>query len=148
MAETNHAHAEEFAGAARRHFDDAEYLRVDHRLPNADYHYGFAVECALKSLLLRYLGAGLDKKNKPKYGSDSLGHMPAIWKDARTIAQGRSATKLVAAMAGEDHFDGYQVAHRYLSTPPVSAEELQNRRGVAYRILALHEQSLIIGGLR
>lgn len=101
----------------------------------------------MKSLLIRYLGAGMDK-NKPKHGSDRLGHMPTIWNTAHTIAQGRSATKLVAAMAGENHFDGYQVAHRYLRTPPVGDEKLQDRRDVAYRILALHEQSLIVGGLR
>ncbi|MEE1808462.1 DUF7008 domain-containing protein [Streptomyces sp. BE133] len=43
-----------FASAATRHFHDGDYLRKGSRLPSADHLYGFAAECAVKSLLLRF----------------------------------------------------------------------------------------------
>ncbi|WP_444961611.1 hypothetical protein [Nocardiopsis sp. M1B1] len=141
-------HAQEFAGAARRHFDDAELLRANSRWPNADYHYGFAVECALKSLLLRYLGATVNQNNKPQIGSYSLGHLPPVWNRAHLEAQGRSATKLVSAMGTANPFDGYDVAHRYRGNPQVDAEVLSERRETAHRMLSLHQQALVTGGLR
>ncbi|MFJ9556277.1 hypothetical protein ACIRPH_20880 [Nocardiopsis sp. NPDC101807] len=140
-------HAQEFAGAAGRHFDDAELLRSNGRLPNADYHYGFAVECALKSLLLRYLGATMNN-NKPVHGSDKLGHLPGVWKDAAVHARGRSATRLVSAMGATNPFAGYRVEHRYRGNPQVDAEVLTERRNAAHRLLTLHQQALVVGGLR
>lgn len=141
-------HAQEFAGAARRHFDDAELLRSNSRLPNADYHYGFAVECALKSLLLRYLGATMNHRDKPILGSQSLSHLPDVWDRAALHAQGRSATRLVSAMGAANPFDGYSVTHRYRGNPLVDADVLAERRKAAHEMLSLHQQALVVGGLR
>ncbi|MFD3687133.1 hypothetical protein ACFWTE_20215 [Nocardiopsis sp. NPDC058631] len=141
-------HAREFAGASRRHFDDAELLRANNRLPNADYHYGFSVECALKSLLLRYLGATMDHKDKPILGSKSLSHLPGVWDRAALHAQGRSATRLVSAMGVANPFTGYSVAHRYRGNPLVDADVLAERRQAARGMLSLHQQALVVGGLR
>jgi hypothetical protein len=87
-----------YAIAGRRHYDDADYLREDGRLPNADYHYGFAVECALKSLLLRYTHTTMNPPkpgdpalSKPPWirGADgkrkSLGHLPELWSDVAAL---------------------------------------------------------------
>lgn len=50
---SEYAYSGRYACAAERHLDDAVCLQRDGRLPNADYHFGFAVERVLKSLLLR-----------------------------------------------------------------------------------------------
>ena len=42
---------EDYTAAAKRHWLDADLLKDDERLENADHHYGFAAECALKSTL-------------------------------------------------------------------------------------------------
>ncbi|MFE2049820.1 hypothetical protein [Streptomyces sp. NPDC059459] len=38
-----------FAHAATRHYKDAVFPMDAARLPNADHHFGVAVECALSS---------------------------------------------------------------------------------------------------
>ncbi len=42
---------EDYPAAARRHWEDAALLDEAQRRENADHHYGFAAECALKSAL-------------------------------------------------------------------------------------------------
>ncbi|MEU0240987.1 hypothetical protein ABZ234_25195 [Nocardiopsis sp. NPDC006198] len=139
--------AREFAAAARRHHDDAELLRTHGRLPNADYHYGFVVECVLKSLLLMYLGATM-ANNKPAIRKDKLGHMPGMWDRTKIEARGRSATRLASALGGTNPFRDYRVDHRYLGEPQLEEGTLAERRRAAQRILELHQWAFIAGGLR
>lgn len=95
-------HEEHYARAGRRHYDDAVYLHEDDRLPNADYHYGFAVECALKSLLLRFTHATMNPRNPgsppparpwvpgPDGKAKSFGHLPELWSDVAALLHGRT----------------------------------------------------------
>ncbi|MYW56288.1 hypothetical protein GTY64_33505 [Streptomyces sp. SID8376] len=57
---------DQFAKAATRHFHDADYLHTDGRLPSADHLYGFAAECATKSLLLRFTDVAIGSSKKPE----------------------------------------------------------------------------------
>ncbi|MFF7266665.1 hypothetical protein ACFZCL_41280 [Streptomyces sp. NPDC008159] len=150
-----------YAHAARRHYEDAVYLENDGRLPNADYHFGFAVECALKSLLLRFTAATMAPKKlgkppaKAPWVPDAVtgkareyGHLPWVAADVALLTHGRSAARLSAALGNLTAFDSWSVGQRYLDGTTVVAADVSQRRTVAREILALHEQALITGRLQ
>lgn len=151
-----------YAHAAFRHFKDAVFLHDEARLPNADHHFGFAVECALKSLLLRFTTATMDPRkpggspSKSPWVKDpatgkathSYGHLPWVATDVALLTHGRSATRLSAALTGLTVFDSWSVEERYLDGSDVVEADVRQRRTVAENILGLHEQALITGRLQ
>lgn len=150
-----------YAHAAVRHYEDGIFLQDGARLSNADHHYGFAVECALKSLLLRFTVATVDPKklggppSKSPWIKDpvtgkvahSYSHLPWVATDVALLTHGRSATRLAAALGGLNAFDAWSVDDRYLDGSNVVEADVQQRRSVAQNILSLHEQALITGRL-
>ncbi|MFH9400090.1 hypothetical protein ACH4JS_09895 [Streptomyces sp. NPDC017638] len=148
-----------FAHAALRHFKDAVFLHDAARLPNADHHFGFAVECALKSLLLRFTAVSMDPKPNGKaatmpWGENpttgkvvSYSHLPWVATDVALLTHGRSATRLAAALGGLTAFDTWSVHDRYRDGSDVVEADVRQRRTVAENILRLHEQALITGRL-
>ncbi|WP_242426808.1 MULTISPECIES: hypothetical protein [unclassified Streptomyces] len=146
-----------FAHAALRHYKDAVLLHDGARLSNADHHFGFAVECALKSLLLRFTTATMGPKpnGKPATKPWSMnpmtgafqehGHLPGLTTDVSLLTHGRSAASLTAALAGLSAFATWSVHDRYLDGSAVVEADVRQRRTVAENILALHEQALITG---
>lgn len=85
------------------------------------------MECALKSLLLRYLNATmasqraggrpspypwtLDASGKAK----KYGHLPDIWSDVAILARGRSGSTLVGVLTASTPFATWDVADRYMA---------------------------------
>ena len=150
-----------YARAAERHFLDGVFLHDNGRLPNADYHFGFAVECALKSLLLRFTAATMRPRKAgqlpakapwipdPNTGkaAHSYGHLPWVAADVALLTHGRSAVRLSAALVNLSVFDSWSVDHRYLDDTVVNASAVTRRRTVAKEIITLHEQALITGRL-
>jgi hypothetical protein len=149
-----------YASAGRRHHEDAVYLHDDGRLPNADYHYGFAVECALKSLLLRYTGAtmnpirpgGLPTKRPWIRGADgkakAFSHLPELWDDVALLLHGRSGSLLSGVLTGSAPFSTWSVDDRYRDGSAVSEADVNGHRAVAQQILSLHQQALLAGVLQ
>ncbi|WP_228022915.1 hypothetical protein [Streptomyces acidicola] len=151
-----------YGHAAKRHYGDAIYLQDGGRLPNADYHFGFAVECALKSLLLRFTAATMAPKKQgkppakapwvpdPATGkvSHEYGHLPWVAADVGLLTHGRSAARMSAALGSLAAFDSWSVDQRYLDGTSVAEADVLQRRTVAQEILALHEQALITGRLQ
>jgi hypothetical protein len=149
-----------YAHAAVRHYKDAVYLQDGDRLPNADYHFGFAVECALKSLLLRFTAATLNprKSGKPPAKAPWIpdpetgkpreySHLPWVAADVALLTHGRSAARLASALGGLSAFETWSVDDRYRDGDTTVEEEVRRRRTVAEEILTLHEQALITGRL-
>lgn len=147
-----------FAHAALRHYKDAVLLHDAARLPNADHHFGFAVECALKSLLLRFTAVtapmGSDgRPGRPSWRDPATnrayryGHLPWVVTDVALLTRGRSATRLSAALAGLSAFATWSEQDRYLDGSNVVDADVRQRRTVTENILALHDQALITGRL-
>ncbi|MFF4947259.1 hypothetical protein [Streptomyces rubiginosohelvolus] len=148
-----------FARAATRHHDDAIYLHDDGRLPNADHHFGFAVECALKSLILRHTAASMnptkqggrpsakpwapDASGKPQH----FGHLPGLWSDVALLLHGRGGSILSGVLSASKPFDTWAVEDRYLDGAAATQSDVRNRRAAAQKILSLHQQALIAGVL-
>ncbi|MFH8558229.1 MULTISPECIES: hypothetical protein [Streptomyces] len=148
-----------YARAAIRHHDDAIYLHDDGRLPNADHHFGFAVECALKSVILRYTQVSMNptKPGKPPsvkpWAPDAagkpqhFGHLPGLWSDVALLLHGRGGSILSGVLAASEPFDTWAVEDRYLDGAAVADPEVRSRRAAAQQILSLHQQALIAGVL-
>ncbi|MFC8848359.1 MULTISPECIES: hypothetical protein [unclassified Micromonospora] len=149
-----------YARAAVRHYDDAVFLHDGSRLPNADHHFGFAVECALKSMILRFTPATMNPKkpNRPAatrpWVADpatgkpvDYGHLPWVAADLALLTRGRSAARLSAALGSLAAFDTWSVEDRYLDGTAVAELDVMERRTVATEILTLHEHALITGRL-
>ncbi|KAF4405358.1 MULTISPECIES: hypothetical protein [Streptomyces] len=158
MSDLPHEH--HYACAAERHFTDADFLREDGRLPSADYHFGFAVECALKSLMLRFLGATMGPKppkgrlpkapwildagtGKPR----EFGHLPWLETDLQLLASGRSGARLTAVLDGLSAFDSWSVHERYRDGSATEAAAVHSRRTVAQEIIEAHQSALLDGRL-
>ncbi|MFI1947082.1 hypothetical protein ACH46F_24955 [Streptomyces virginiae] len=154
-----------FASAAGRHFRDADYLRTDGRLPTADHLYGFAAECATKSLLLRFTEVSMDPKpgeakpsakpwaEHPDHPGDpykviEFGHVNELIREIRLLAHGRTGALLHAALDGDLRvFKKWHVKYRYFDGAYAQDEIVGNRRTAAHNILSLHEQAQLNGRL-
>lgn len=156
------SYEDHYASAAERHYRDADFLHTDGRLPSADYHFGFAVECALKSLMLRFLGATMASKkpgpgkpdNKAPWILDTTtgkpreyGHLPWIQDDLDLLVRGRSATRLAAALGSLSAFDSWSVHERYRDGSSTEAAAVSSRQSAAWGIIDLHQQALLNGRL-
>lgn len=79
---------EDYADAAKRHFDDAKLLhsQMPGRLANASHLYGFAAECAIKCMMLA-------RGNNGKVPKGSSGHLPLLLRELEThsMAKGNEA---------------------------------------------------------
>ncbi|UCM90630.1 HEPN domain-containing protein [Streptomyces marincola] len=147
-----------FARAAERHYRDALYLHQDGRLANADHHFGIAVECALKSLLIRFTAVSMRPRQasaKPAtmpWAQDPVtgkvhtySHLPWVATDVSLLTHGRSATRLGAALGQLSAFDSWSVHDRYLDASDVVVQDVARRRTVAGEIISVHEHALITG---
>jgi hypothetical protein len=112
-----------FAAAAERHLGDAKYLREDSRLANADHLAGLSVECALKAILIDFLGAR-PTEGKPQSELNGKriphGHLPELWKQVEQVLHGRNHPqfhRLVTSATPTESFQKWSVFDRYSGTP-------------------------------
>jgi hypothetical protein len=85
-----------FGEAAKRHWLDAEFLRDDRRLPNADQLFGFSAECALKAAMISMgapttAGGELSEKSHKQ-------HIDALWAEFQAFASGRRGSRILSAL--------------------------------------------------
>ncbi|WP_152627977.1 hypothetical protein [Streptacidiphilus neutrinimicus] len=151
-----------YASAAQRHFEDGVFLHDDGRLPNADHHYGFAAECALKSLLLRLVpevSMGPKKPGKPPATKPwlpdpndpnralDLGHIQGMLDVLPWLLRGRAGAAVLAGLASHPaEFRAWSESDRYTDGSEVLEGTVVRRRLAAEEIVKLHNQQL--GGVR
>jgi hypothetical protein len=117
---------EDFPNAARRHWRDGETLLEQERLENADQHYGFAAECALKSALVS-LGSFREGVHHR--------HINELWNKIQRTSFYRSYPGLVQLLTGSNPFADWEVRQRYFADGYVSEETLQRHKDRARRLL-------------
>lgn len=126
---------EDYADAAQRHFDDAKLLhsQIPGRLANASHLYGFAVECALKSIML-----GVKSKGKvPRV------HLPALFNEFKnhSVAKGNFAL-VYGVKKYASKFTGWTVEQRYHNQKVFSVQTVDDEAEAAKNLLTLREQFL------
>jgi hypothetical protein len=102
-----------FGEAARRHWNDALFLRENKRPPNADQLFGFSAECALKAVMISLgapTSAGGDLSERSHWR-----HIDALWGEFQAFASGRRGSRSLSALTGfaENPFSDWHTSQRY-----------------------------------
>ena len=125
-------HADDFADAHRRHWEDAELLFEHERWANADHLYGLSAECGLKAIMLSLgmdVGAGgmpLEPRNRK--------HMPTLWSAFENFARDRDGGRYLASLSDDGSFDKWSIHDRYANRDRFTKEWAAPRRKAASRI--------------
>ncbi|MFI9384140.1 hypothetical protein [Kutzneria sp. NPDC052558] len=140
-----------FATAARRHYADGDHLFSMQRYASADHLAGFAAECALKVILLQFLGATL-VKGKPVSvigGGQKVphSHLPPLWDNLPLVASGRGGASFVALMTKPNPFVGWAVDDRYSDGKHIDPVQVRAHLDAAKQIIAIQQQAQIAGAL-
>jgi hypothetical protein len=142
---------QDFDGAANRHFRDALLLEGHGRLPNADQLAGFATECALKEILIRFLGAQ-PTKGRPMstVGGKQTdhGHLPLLWDEVKVILAGYTGGTTLAAMLTQNPFGTWSVNDRYNDGRAATSQVVAARLSAARQILGQLQNAKVLGALQ
>ncbi|MFI6027887.1 hypothetical protein [Amycolatopsis magusensis] len=140
-----------FGKAARRHFDDAQLLHGAGRFANADHLAGVAAECALKAVLMEFLGGTLNQKGRPSHSARPSGgaysHLPGLWSDIAAAAHGRTSAVFSSLISGQNPFDAWNIAERYSDGEHIDPRRAGGHIDSASRILAIYQRAEIDGAI-
>ena len=145
----------QFWDAARRHHDDAKHLVAWDRPGSADHLAGFAAECAIKAILIGFLGSQLDSKGMPfspalqttsrdrkVYGH---GHLPGLWGQLATLANGRVGPVFTGLVAQPNPFTQWDVADRYSDASTINATRVTRHLVAARALCSAYEMAQLTG---
>jgi len=139
----------DFLAASHRHFDDATLLNEHQRFPAADHLAGFAAECALKAILLGFLGATLGPKGIPASAVEERTvehrHLPGLWSQVAQCAAGRNALRFAELVGGPNPFARWDIADRYSVCTHINAADVSDHLAAAARVLAIQQQAAMDG---
>jgi hypothetical protein len=128
----------DFSDAAERHWEDAEYLFVDKRLPNSDHLFGLSAECALKAVM-EALGMTMRPSGVPE--KTYKVHINELWNHFLSFASGRVGANYAASLRTTlNPFTDWDVSDRYNNRleflPTVVAD---HRQGAVQTRKVLHQ---------
>jgi hypothetical protein len=122
---------ENYADAALRHWRDAELLKGENRMENADQLYGLSAECAIKSIasgLKNFVDSGAWEANHFK-------HINALWDGVNLSCVQKAFPNLACLLDKNNPFDDWNVNQRYYSDGCVSTQALDEHRNAVRRII-------------
>jgi hypothetical protein len=128
---------EDYADAAERHFDDAKLLhtQVPSRLANASHLYGFAAECALKSMIRK------TAPNAAFYGQK--GHFPLLLTEFQNHSIANNNADLVRSVKqAAIGLDKWSINQRYNEQSTFVAQIVDAEAVSAQELLALSRDHL------
>jgi hypothetical protein len=120
------------------------------RWANADHLAGIAAECALKAILLGYLGATLNSSNLPMHpqASKSLSHVDRLWNQLPQMISGRSiGPAFTSLIVGTNPFAAWAVDDRYSDGNAITEGSARSHVLKAQAILGILEQAMLTGAV-
>jgi len=99
----------DFYNAFQRHWDDAEYLYANSRLPNADQLYAYSAECGLKYMMFQF-GMPVQNQGVPQGKADKV-HADKIWSRYETYRMGIALSGY--ELPQPNPFDDWEISNRY-----------------------------------
>jgi hypothetical protein len=129
---------------------------------SADHLAGLAAECAVKAILIDFLGSRLNARNMPENPEvEALyrvgnamkwkkqhGHLPELWEHLTAVAhrrRGCGSGALFTQLIWKNPFAGWDVANRYCDGTAITDAEVDRHLKAAYDLIAAHEQAGILG---
>jgi AbiV family abortive infection protein len=141
----------QFVAAARRHHSDAKLLIRAEKYATADHLAGFAAECSIKAILVRYMGATAAPGTRPyslhQNQKIAHGHLPKLWNELALLAQGRSGVQLAALTAGRNPFATWSVNDRYLDGTAITSTHAREHLVAAATIMRAYQLATFSGSL-
>jgi hypothetical protein len=127
------AYTSDLVASAKRHFRDGESLLKAKSAQHAGYHFGFAAECALKSILFRHqIPLPAERRDNPFWV-----HFP----DLRTIlirdGKGRLTQRLYDVIAHGAFMQNWDTDIRYAADQSVTSERAELWRAQADTVFGL-----------
>ena len=122
--------SENFTQAALRHWRDAELLKGQGRIDNADHHYGIAAECAIKQALLHLPAFAMRGTLQNPYKE----HIDVLWNRVNHQSLQQSYPGLLAVVKGGQFFDDWHISQRYSPDNEVSVTAMQKHRAIALQL--------------
>jgi hypothetical protein len=108
----------DLGASAKRHFTDGDSLLRAKSPQHAGYHYGFAAECALKSVLYKHhLPRREDRRRDPFWA-----HFPSLRTLLLTDGKGRFPGKLYNIVAHGAFMQNWDTDIRYAANKSIDAE--------------------------
>ena len=138
----------DFKEAAKRHWDDAEYLFVGARLPNADQLYGIAAECALKAIMFG-LGMKVDQSSGRPMEKKHAQHINKLWSEYGVFVSGRQRAKYWAPLSAfPAPFKGWSIYDRYEASSKTKQANVIQHQTATGKVLMVLDMAVIDGVVR
>jgi hypothetical protein len=106
------------ADSAKRHFTDGDHLLKAKSSQHAGYHFGFAVECAIKLVLFQHnIPRRSERRNDPFWA-----HFPELRTLLVRDGKGRLPGKLYSLIAHSNFLEHWDTDIRYARNHSVDAD--------------------------
>ncbi|MFF3140934.1 hypothetical protein ACFVRU_04145 [Streptomyces sp. NPDC057927] len=152
----------DFTKAGRSHYHAAMLASGGELRIAADHLAGLAAECAIKAILIDFLGSRLNAYNRPfnaevkildrskkkPFWTDKHGHLPELWEHLTAVAnrrQSAAAGVLFAELVWKNPFADWDVGDRYCDGTAITQQNLDRHLKAAHDLIAAHEQACILG---
>ncbi|MDX9755575.1 MAG: SAM-dependent methyltransferase, partial [bacterium] len=115
----------DFVDAAKRHWEDANFLLDENRLANADHLFGLSAECALKAVM-KGLGMPVRPDGSP---SQYRIHINRLWDEFISFAQKQNGARYEVYLAGQcNPFFDWDIAQRYSPRSEFTQPDVQHHQ--------------------
>lgn len=132
--------SENYAQAALRHWRDAELLKQQERVENADHHYGIAAECALKTALVTMPRFTEDGNLSKGYKE----HVDTLWDKIQPQSLEKRFPSLPSVLRMPNPFQDWNVDQRYGADHSISTETMESHRNFTRRLLGAVQLSGVL----
>jgi len=139
----------DFYGAGRRHYQDAELLMNNSRIPNAGHLFGFAAECGIKALLVSHglstdpTTGDLAETRSHKYKT----HVNVLINNVQTFPNSPGYSKYLGMMPNLRAFSNWDTAHRYYDELSIPAS-LLDWHVAAKEVITMLDQAKLDGVIK
>lgn len=122
---------ENYADAALRHWNDAQILEEKNSLGNADHLFGFAAECAIKTVLVKLPAFSNNGVLDTAYKE----HVNTLWGKVNHQSLHKTYPTLVAFLKSTNNFSDWNVNQRYSANGEITKSVVELHKNSAKRLI-------------
>lgn len=136
----------DFSGASRRHYNDAELLMTNARIPNAGHLLGFAAECGIKALLVAHnlptdpVTGDIVASGSRQYRT----HINILVNSAQTFSGSRNYATYLGMLPSLGAFQDWDASHRYFAESAIPSSVLSWHQA-AKEVITMLDQARLDG---